>query len=93
MLLGVSDDDVMRDYLLTNDELLPALQPIFDRFEAAGGDPSILRPVLGVDAAYLAASLEAMRAAYDDIGTYFTRGLEIPPDTVRRLRESLIDHG
>lgn len=40
MLLGVSERDVMADYLLTNDELLPALQPIFDRFADAGGTPS-----------------------------------------------------
>jgi protein-tyrosine phosphatase len=51
-LLGVSDVGVMADYLLTNDELLPQLEPIFDRFRAGGGDPSVLRPVLGVDASY-----------------------------------------
>ena len=49
MLLGVSDDDVMAEYLLTNDLLLPALQPVFDQFRDAGGDPTVLVPVFGVD--------------------------------------------
>ena len=48
MLLGVSDEDVMREYLLTNEQLLPSFQPIFDGFASKGGDPELLRPVLGV---------------------------------------------
>ncbi|HEY7010380.1 MAG TPA: hypothetical protein VH395_15630 [Jatrophihabitantaceae bacterium] len=28
----------MADYLLTNDQLLPALEPMFTRFREAGGD-------------------------------------------------------
>ena len=40
LLLGVDQDDVVDDYLLTNDQLLPHLQPVFDRFAAAGGNPS-----------------------------------------------------
>src|SRR5262245_36041703 len=90
MLLGVSDDDVMADYLLTNDELLPQLQPIFDRFAAAGGDPSILYPVLGVEAAYLEASIDHMHITYGDIHGYFNRGLAIPDATLEQLRDALV---
>jgi len=91
MLLGVSEDDVMRDYLLTNEELLPQLKPIFDRFQAAGGDPAILRPVLGVDRAYLSAALERMRESYGGIDAYFSRGLGIDDTTLEHLRGALID--
>jgi AcrR family transcriptional regulator len=87
MLLGVGDDDVMTDYLLTDDELLPQLQPIFDRFQAAGGDPSVLRPVLGVGASYLEASIEHMHATYGDVHGYFSVGLAIPDATLQLLRE------
>ena len=34
-----------RHYLLTNDELLPGLKPIFDR-AAAGGSPDLLQGVM-----------------------------------------------
>jgi protein-tyrosine phosphatase len=90
MLLGVGDDDVVADYLLTNDELLPQLQPIFDRVQTAGGDPSSLRPVLGVDASYLEASIEHMDATYGDVHRHFSRGLEIPDVTLERLRDARI---
>jgi protein-tyrosine phosphatase len=63
MLLGVSEEDVMHDYLLTNDQLLPRLQPLFDRFAAAGGDATLLQPVLGVRREYLDASLTRCAAA------------------------------
>ena len=38
-LLGVSEEDVRADYMTTNRDLLPALQPYFDRFAEAGGGP------------------------------------------------------
>jgi protein-tyrosine phosphatase len=88
MLLGVSDDDVMADYLLTNDELLPQLQPIFERFQAAGG-PAVLRPVLGVDASYLEASIDQMHTTYGDIHGYLSRGLTLPDAVLQRLRDAL----
>ncbi len=30
----------MQDYLITNHVLVPAPQPVLDRFAAAGGDPT-----------------------------------------------------
>ena len=35
-LLGVSEKDVLADFLITNRGLLPALKPYFDRFASAG---------------------------------------------------------
>ena len=64
MLLGVSRDDVMTEYLLTNEQLLPAVQPIMDTFAAAGGDPQLLRPVLGVEPDYLEMALDEMTATF-----------------------------
>lgn len=86
MLLGVSDEDVMRDYLLTNDGLLPALQPVFDQFRAAGGDPELLKPILGVQQRYLQAALEEMRARFGSIEGYFRDGLGIDADVQQTLR-------
>ncbi len=41
-LLGVPDDLVMEEYLLTNTQLLPTMQPIIDNFQSLGGDPELL---------------------------------------------------
>jgi Tyrosine phosphatase family len=48
LLLGVSTDDVFADYLPTNDQLHPALQPLLGQFRSIGGDPDLLKPVVGV---------------------------------------------
>jgi protein-tyrosine phosphatase len=89
LLVGVSEDDVMDDYLLTNAQLLPHLQPVLDQFAAAGGDPDVLLPVLGVEAEYLEASLGEMRAQYGTIKQYFTDGLQIDAPTQSALRAAL----
>lgn len=47
-LMGVSRDDVYAEYLLTNEQLLAGLEPLFGRFAQAGGDPAVLKPIFGV---------------------------------------------
>jgi protein-tyrosine phosphatase len=91
MLLGVSSEDVLRDFLLTNDELLPALPPVFDRFAAAGGDPALLRLVLGVEAVYLGAARDEMRQRYGTIERYLAEGLRIDSAARRELRAAFIE--
>ncbi len=86
MLLGVSDEDVMAEYVLTNDLLLPALQPMFDQFRDAGGDPAVLVPVFGVDPAYLGAALDEMNARFGSIEGYFSAGLGLDAATIDALR-------
>lgn len=90
LLLGVSDDDVLYDYELTNRDLLPALKPVFEHFRAAGGDPRLLEPVLGVRADYLHAALDEMKQKFGSIETYFGEGLGIDADTQQRLRDALV---
>ena len=90
LLLGVPDDAVMEEYLLTNTELLPSLQPVLDRFEAAGGDPRLLLPVLGVRSEYLLAALDEMHARYGSVEEYFDSGLEVSAETQAALRASLV---
>jgi protein-tyrosine phosphatase len=89
-LLGVDRDLVLREYLLTNEQLVPALEPIFARFTAAGGDRSVLLPVLGVQASYLASSFDEMRSSFGTIEGYFTDGLGIDPADQAKMRETFI---
>jgi len=89
LLLGVSEADVIAEYLLTNEQLLPAVQPIMDGFAAAGGDPALLRPVLGVEREYLEAALTEVASAYGDIDGYLSTGLGLDAPTIDALRASL----
>jgi protein-tyrosine phosphatase len=93
MFFGVSDEDVMRDYLLTNEELLPAVQPVFDKFQAAGGDPELLRPVLGVQREYLEAAVDEMRQRFGTLDGYLTEGLKLDTDVLRALKAAFIEGG
>ncbi len=91
MLLGVPDEEVMAEYLLTNGLLLPALAPMFDQFRGAGGDPAVLRPVFGVDPAYLSAGLDEMAGRFGSIEGYFTDGLGLAASTIEALREAFTE--
>lgn len=92
-LLGVSEDDVYREYLLTNEQLLPALEPLFQRFEAHGAPRELLAPVLGVDRSYLDEAFTTMRAEFGTIERYFADGLGIADAEQAQLRERLLVDG
>ena len=67
--LGVGEDVIAEDYLLTN--------RYFRRDPSSSNDlPEDVRQVLGsVDASFLAAAFDAIRAEYGDLQNYFTDGL------------------
>ena len=71
--LGVPDDLIGEDYLLTN--------RFYRRDPSASGDlPDDVRQVLGsVQASFLAAAFETIRADYGDLDSYFRDGLGLGP--------------
>jgi protein-tyrosine phosphatase len=72
--LGVADDLVVEDYLLTNQ--------YYRRAEAGLSSdlPDVVRNVLGsVEASFLRASLDTVRSDYGDLEAYFEAGLGIGP--------------
>ncbi|MCF8609516.1 tyrosine-protein phosphatase [Gordonia sp. HY285] len=90
-VLGVSRDDVFADYLLTNDRLVPALKPIFDKFASEGGDPDLLLPILGVRKEYLASAFEEVDSRYGSIEGYLTDGLGLDASVPDTLRASFLE--
>jgi protein-tyrosine phosphatase len=90
LVLGVAEEDVLHDYELTNRDLLPALKPVFEHFRAAGGDPRLLEPVLGVDADYLRTALDEMTQRFGSIEAYFEEGLGIDSDEQGALHDTLV---
>jgi protein-tyrosine phosphatase len=79
--LGVADDVIAEDYLLTN--------RFYRRDPSAGTDlPDDVRQAIGsVDASFLAAGLEAVSADYGDLESYFRDGLGLGDRERAALRE------
>jgi protein-tyrosine phosphatase len=90
LFLGVSEEDVFHDYLQTNLQLLPALQPLLEQFRSVGGNPEDLKPVLGVDRAYLSTAIELMEEKYGSINDYMREGLGLGDEVLDALRARLL---
>jgi protein-tyrosine phosphatase len=90
LFLGVDEEDVFHDYLQTNLQLLPALQPLLDQFRSVGGNPEDLKPVLGVDRAYLSTAIELMEEKYGSIDGYMREGLGLDDGILDALRKNLL---
>lgn len=84
-LLGVSEEDVLADYLASNEQLLQAYASTIEAFVAAGGDRAVVENLLLVRPEYLEAGLAELMRTYDGISDYFSRGLGISPEEQSRL--------
>ena len=91
LLLGVPEDPVMREYLLTNAALLPAEQPLLDRFKALGGDPEVLLAAVAVAPEYLQAALDEMRKEFGTVEGYFTEALQRDEAAQQALRAAFVE--
>jgi protein-tyrosine phosphatase len=90
-LLGVPEDQVFKDYLQSNEYILPAYKNFIDRFVAGGGDPSIPQDILAVKPEYLQASFDQVRTQYGSIESYFDKGLGIDRAGQQRLRDRFLE--
>ena len=59
-LLDVPKETVMKDYLRSNDYILPLYKKVIDAFVDGGGEPSIPLAIFGVKVEYLEASFDEM---------------------------------
>ncbi len=91
-LLGVSRDEVMKDYLRSNDYIIPLYQKVIDAFVAGNGDKSIPLAILGVKKEYLEAAFDEMKKQHDTIEKYFTDGLGIDASQQKALKDIYLVH-
>ncbi len=89
-LLGVPKDTVYRDYLRTNDYILPEYHVYIARFIAQGGDPAITRSLFAARREYLDAAFHEAAVRFGGMDGYFSEGLGLDHDTRRRLRARLL---
>jgi protein-tyrosine phosphatase len=86
-LLGVPKEEVLSDYLRSNEYLLPMHQRAIDAFVSGGGDPGVPVAIFGVKREYLQAAFDQMYQRYGTIEKYFSEGLKINSIQQRRLRD------
>ena len=91
MLLGVPDDAVLDDFMLSDELALRAFRPLVDAFAAAGGDPRALEPILGVQPSYLRAGVDHLRSVHGTVEAWFADGLGLGADVQERLRARLLE--
>jgi protein-tyrosine phosphatase len=70
---------------------VPALEPIFARFAAAGGDRALLLPILGVHPSYLQAAFDELAERFSTIERCFAEGLGLDEDAQDALRAAFLE--
>jgi protein-tyrosine phosphatase len=83
--LGVPAEDVMRDYLLTNQRLKP------EPGSRHGLEPEVVSVLWGVQPEFLHAAFEALDADYGGLEAYFREGLGLRESQRERLRELYLE--
>jgi protein tyrosine/serine phosphatase len=92
---GVADDDILADYLLTNDmdrlaARLPLIrQAIFDNTGRTAQDDALIT-ALRVEAEYLAGAFAAMRAAHGSVDGYLDQALGMDSGLRDQVRARLL---
>jgi len=94
LTLGVPRDDVMRDFLLSNDYLAAKIEENIAKIQAnsaANVDPDVLRDVLRVSPESLDGAIRAMEAKYGSVDGFIERGLGIDAATRIKLQTLLLE--
>lgn len=90
LFLGVPEQAVVHEYMVSDLEVRRAFAHVVDEFVARGGRREVIEPLLSVHPSFFEAALEAMHAEYGSIETYFARGLGLGPDVRAALREAFL---
>lgn len=76
-IIGVPKEDVITDYLRSNDYILPMYEGYTQNFVNAGGIRSIPEAIFGVKIEYLNAAFDEVNKKYGSMENYFSVGLGI----------------
>lgn len=89
-LLGVSREDILADYLLSNDSIDAARARFLNHVGRDEIDPAIWDPLLMVDAAYLQAMFDAVEARLGSTEAY-AQWLGMSANEVADIRRNLLE--
>jgi protein-tyrosine phosphatase len=91
LALGVDEEQVIDQYLLSNRSVAEIVARLKDPMEADEAMGDLLMPVIEVRREYVQASLDAVRAGWQDVDRYLSEGLGIDEDQRARLRANLLE--
>jgi protein-tyrosine phosphatase len=75
--LGVAQDDILANYLESNQRNAQFNASALARMAESGVDPAVMMPLLEVRASYLDASMQAIDAGWGSVTNYLTDALQV----------------
>ncbi len=95
-LAGVHQDDIVHDYLLTNDperlaRRLPTVVKIIADLSGRAPSEDAVRVAMGVEAHYLATAFAAIEARFGGVDSYLEQALGVDPPLRAKLETRLFD--
>ena len=92
-LLGVSEQDVMEDYLKTNKSAAKRLDKMYEKWRSLGISKGRLERMQGLFMAkeeYMQAALDSMKTEYGTVDTFIKNALEITDEEKEVFREQML---
>ena len=92
--LGVSKEDVIQDYMKTNQFTKERIEEIIGQIELMTlyqTDAEILRPLLGVEREYIEAAFQTAEEKYGSLENFIRDGLNISDEDIQKLRNKFIE--
>jgi protein-tyrosine phosphatase len=90
-ILGIPKETIIKDFVRSNDYILPMNQKVIDDFVKAGGEPGIPPAIIGVKAEYLEAAFKEVQRVYGSMDRYFSEGLGIDAAAQKALRDNFLE--
>jgi len=92
--LGVSKEDVIDDYMKTNQFTKERIEEIIGQIELMTlyqTDAEILRPLLGVEREYIETAFQTAEEKYGSLESFIRDGLNISDEDIQKLRNKFIE--
>ena len=92
--LGVSKEDVIADYMKTNQFTKERIEEIIGQIELMTlyqTDAEILRPLLGVEREYIETAFQTAEEKYGSLENFIRDGLNISDEDIQKLRNKFIE--
>ena len=90
LLLGVSEADVMADYLTSHAPVRALFAPTIDEFVERGGELPVIEAMLSARPDYLRSALDTVAADHGSIEAYFSEALGLDAAVQARLRDAFL---
>ena len=94
LALGVPEETVIKDFMLTNEYTKDKIQKYIWTIRLSSlfqTDPEKIRPLLGVEQSFIEAALDEMKKEYGSIDNYIRQGLGMSDADILKLKDNLLE--